>query len=124
MATKQQYLRFQTAGTVRYGVLNGDTIEELAGNFLDTTERTGTTFALADVELLTPTVPTKVMCIGLNYKLHAEERGKKIPEEPMLFLKPTSAVVATGKRSSSRRLHKTLNSKANWPSSSANAPSS
>ena len=92
----QKYLRFQTEGTVRYGVLNGDTIEELAGNFLDTTERTGATYALADVELLTPTVPTKVMCIGLNYKLHAEERGKKIPEEPMLFLKPPSAVVPTG----------------------------
>jgi 2-keto-4-pentenoate hydratase/2-oxohepta-3-ene-1,7-dioic acid hydratase in catechol pathway len=92
----RKYVRFEAAGQERYGVLEGETIHELAGNFLTTDQQTGETFAAGDVRLLAPTRPTKVMCIGLNYKAHAEERNKKIPEEPMLFLKPPSAVIGTG----------------------------
>jgi 2-keto-4-pentenoate hydratase/2-oxohepta-3-ene-1,7-dioic acid hydratase in catechol pathway len=90
------YVRFVVDGVERYGVLEGETVYELVGNFLTTQERTGASFALADVRLLAPTVPSKVMCIGLNYKAHAIERGKQIPEEPMMFLKPPSAVIGTG----------------------------
>ncbi len=92
----QKYVRFVAAGQTRYGLLDNETIHELAGNFLTTAEQTGTTYALSEVTLLAPTEPSKVMCIGLNYKAHAAERNKQIPEEPMLFLKPSSSVVATG----------------------------
>src|SRR5699024_10365508 len=48
-----------------------------------------------DVTILAPTDPSKVVCIGLNYLDHANEMNLKIPKEPLLFLKPSTAVVAT-----------------------------
>ena len=50
-------------------------------------------YALDDVRLLAPAVPTKVLAIGLNYLDHAEEMGLDLPTEPLLFLKPPSAVI-------------------------------
>ncbi len=49
-----------------------------------------------DCRLLTPTQPSKIICVGLNYRDHALERNKPIPEEPLLFLKPPSALLAPG----------------------------
>jgi len=45
-------------------------------------------------ELLVPCTPTKIVCVGLNYQQHAAEMNKSIPEEPLLFMKPTSALLA------------------------------
>jgi 2-keto-4-pentenoate hydratase/2-oxohepta-3-ene-1,7-dioic acid hydratase in catechol pathway len=49
-----------------------------------------------DVRLLAPVRPTKVVCIGLNYQHHADEMDKSIPDEPLMFLKPPSAVIGPG----------------------------
>ena len=46
--------------------------------------------------LLPPVAPSKIVAIGLNYKDHAAERGKPLPAEPLLFLKPPSAVIGPG----------------------------
>lgn len=43
--------------------------------------------------LLAPVEPSKIICVGLNYRRHAEEMGKAIPDEPMLFMKPVTALV-------------------------------
>ena len=51
---------------------------------------------LEDVELLPPVAPTKIIGIGLNYREHAREMGKKLPEEPMMFLMPSTAVIGPG----------------------------
>src|SRR5262245_8058936 len=48
----------------------------------------------AECKLLIPTQPTKIVGVGLNYKDHALERNKPLPPEPLLFLKPTSALLA------------------------------
>jgi 2-keto-4-pentenoate hydratase/2-oxohepta-3-ene-1,7-dioic acid hydratase in catechol pathway len=48
---------------------------------------------MGDVTLLPPVMPSKIIAIGLNYKDHAMERGKPLPKEPLIFLKPPSAVV-------------------------------
>ncbi len=50
----------------------------------------------AAATLLPPVVPSKVVAVGLNYRDHAAERGKPIPEEPLIFLKPPSAVIGPG----------------------------
>ena len=50
-------------------------------------------FDLKDVRLLAPVLPSKVVCAGLNYYDHAEELKMPVPEEPVLFIKPSSAVV-------------------------------
>jgi 2-keto-4-pentenoate hydratase/2-oxohepta-3-ene-1,7-dioic acid hydratase in catechol pathway len=51
---------------------------------------------LADVKLLAPVAPSKIVCVGRNYREHAAELGNKMPEEPLLFLKAPSAVIASG----------------------------
>lgn len=48
---------------------------------------------LKDVKILSPVLPSKVVAIGLNYKAHAAEFSKPIPEEPMMFLKPSTSVI-------------------------------
>ncbi|MCC6165326.1 MAG: fumarylacetoacetate hydrolase family protein [Acidobacteria bacterium] len=60
----------------------------------------GTWRAGAEVEapasVLAPVVPSKIVCIGLNYKDHAAEQGKPLPAEPLIFLKPSTAIVDPG----------------------------
>ncbi|MDT7540310.1 MAG: hypothetical protein QOE33_214 [Acidobacteriota bacterium] len=82
----------------RYGVIDGDAIFPLeerqvfARNFerRDTSQRV----ALDEVRLLAPATPTKIVCVGRNYREHAAELGNAMPAEPLLFLKPPSAVIA------------------------------
>jgi 2-keto-4-pentenoate hydratase/2-oxohepta-3-ene-1,7-dioic acid hydratase in catechol pathway len=57
---------------------------------------TGVRFPLADVRLLAPILPSKVICIGKNYADHAREMGTEPPEEPVIFLKPSTAVSGPG----------------------------
>lgn len=56
-------------------------------------QASGETFPLDDVRLLPPCVPTKIICVGRNYANHAKELGNAVPEKPLLFLKPPSAVI-------------------------------
>ncbi len=58
--------------------------------------RTGERVAAEDAELLAPVAPTKIVCIGRNYRAHAAELGNAVPSEPLLFLKPPSAVIGPG----------------------------
>lgn len=62
------------------------------------TPETVTSFPLDDVKLLAPVVPSKVVCVGRNYREHAAELGNKMPDEPLLFLKAPSAVIASGEK--------------------------
>ncbi|MFB6198723.1 MAG: fumarylacetoacetate hydrolase family protein [Halobacteriaceae archaeon] len=73
------------AGSVRYGEWNDETV-----SFGDVT------YAKKDVDILAPSSPSKVVCVGLNYADHAEESGMDIPERPLLFLKPPSAIAGHG----------------------------
>jgi 2-keto-4-pentenoate hydratase/2-oxohepta-3-ene-1,7-dioic acid hydratase in catechol pathway len=59
-------------------------------------KRTGAKRAWADADLLCPVVPTKIVCIGRNYAAHAKEMGNEPPKEPLLFLKPNSALLRPG----------------------------
>jgi acylpyruvate hydrolase len=74
------------------------TLEELlAGGPLDGLETSGESMPLEDVKLLPPvTRPGKIVCIGLNYRAHAEELGTAAPETPAIFAKFANALVGTG----------------------------
>src|SRR5215216_1704004 len=48
------------------------------------------------MKLLQPIVPSKIVCVGRNYREHAAELGNKVPDEPLLFLKAPSAIIASG----------------------------
>lgn len=52
--------------------------------------------ALADAQLLAPVTPSKIICVGRNYREHAKELGNEVPTEPLLFFKPPSSLLAPG----------------------------
>jgi len=57
-------------------------------------EKRNATISVDDVTLLAPVLsPPKIICLGLNYKDHAKEQGKDIPDEPILFMKPRTAII-------------------------------
>lgn len=62
----------------------------------DAIKKYGEGVSLKDVKILTPVMPSKLIAIGLNYKAHAAEFNKDLPEEPMLILKPPTAIIAAG----------------------------
>jgi 2-keto-4-pentenoate hydratase/2-oxohepta-3-ene-1,7-dioic acid hydratase in catechol pathway len=57
---------------------------------------TGERVALDGAKLLAPVEPTKIVCVGRNYRAHAAELGNQVPSEPLLFLKPNSSLLASG----------------------------
>ena len=83
----------------RYAVLEGSNVFPLApdNNFenIETPNEEGV-LALDEVKLLAPVAPSKIVCVGRNYREHAAELGNKMPDEPLLFLKAPSAVIAPG----------------------------
>ena len=89
-------VRFMYRGTPRYGRLNEGQIELLNGSPFTDVEPSGVSMKAERVELLAPVEPSKVIGVGLNYRNHAAELGMEIPTEPLLFLKPPSAVVGPG----------------------------
>ncbi|WP_084471967.1 fumarylacetoacetate hydrolase family protein [Haloglycomyces albus] len=74
----------------------GATAAEIDGHPFAGVKLTGQRWALDDVRLLAPVIPSKIVCIGRNYAEHAEEQGAEVPSEPLLFLKPSTAVVGPG----------------------------
>jgi len=69
----------------------------VAGTMIGSSIQAGSeAFSLEDVRLLAPCVPTKIVCVGRNYADHAKELGNEVPENPLLFLKPPSAVIGPG----------------------------
>jgi 2-keto-4-pentenoate hydratase/2-oxohepta-3-ene-1,7-dioic acid hydratase in catechol pathway len=91
-------VRFLAKDETRYGTLDAqDEIRSLEGGPFDPLKYDGERFRLSEVELLAPCEPSKVVGIGLNYRDHAEEVGLELPEEPMLFLMPDTAVIGPGR---------------------------
>jgi 2-keto-4-pentenoate hydratase/2-oxohepta-3-ene-1,7-dioic acid hydratase in catechol pathway len=84
-----------------YGTLSTDKdrtfvniIENFDFNIADIKyEYTGRQYELSELEFLPPSIPSKIVAVGLNYKDHAAEMQKKLPEEPLLFIKPSSSII-------------------------------
>ncbi|MGB6410028.1 MAG: Rv2993c-like domain-containing protein, partial [Candidatus Deferrimicrobiaceae bacterium] len=86
--------RFEYRGNIGYGLVDPEKgeIRELDGPPFEGIRDTGSVRPLADVRLLAPVVPSKIVALGFTYKGHAREMGKVIPEEPLIFLKAPSAL--------------------------------
>jgi 2-keto-4-pentenoate hydratase/2-oxohepta-3-ene-1,7-dioic acid hydratase in catechol pathway len=90
-------LRFRYGDRIATGaILEDDTIKVLKGTFFEDPLPTGEEVPLADVRLLAPVLPSKIVAVGKNYAAHAAEFGMTVPEEPLLFLKPSTAVIGPG----------------------------
>jgi 2-keto-4-pentenoate hydratase/2-oxohepta-3-ene-1,7-dioic acid hydratase in catechol pathway len=85
--------RFSTEGAVSFGVMEDDSIAAIAAHPFGELRFTGERHSLADVRLVAPILPSKVVAIGKNYADHAREMGGEPPAEPVIFLKPSTAVI-------------------------------
>ena len=102
-----KYCRFQLNDQEHYGL-----VETLAGQdaitrvLLEAPESGGDVedvptkaiphVSLADAKLLIPVRPSKIVCVGRNYRAHAAELGNEVPQEPLIFFKPPSSLLAPG----------------------------
>ena len=91
-------VRFRHGDRIATGAVEpgSDEIRILRGTFFEDPLPTEETAPLGDVLLLAPVLPSKMVCVGKNYAAHAEEFGMDVPEEPLLFLKPSTAVIGPG----------------------------
>lgn len=93
-------LRFLTEDQVKYGVLeDGAQVREITGNIYEPFEMNNNIYNLGEIQLLAPCEPSKIICVGLNYKAHIDEFNRdsyEIPEEPVLFMKPPTSVTGPG----------------------------
>ncbi|MEU4382035.1 fumarylacetoacetate hydrolase family protein [Micromonospora echinofusca] len=93
--------RFAHAKGMSFGVVEGEpeagpqglTVAEIEGHPFGQITFSGARWALSDVRLLSPILPSKVVCVGRNYAEHAAEHGSEVPKEPLLFLKPSTSVI-------------------------------
>ena len=93
--------RFVHANGLSFGAVEGEadagpealTVAEIDGHPFGPLRFTGQRWAVADVRLLSPILPSKVVCVGRNYAEHAAEHGEQVPKEPLLFLKPSTSVI-------------------------------
>jgi len=89
--------RFSAGEEVSFGVVEGEEIAAVAGHpFLGEVRFTGERHLLVDVRILAPILPSKVIAIGKNYLDHALEMGGEPPAEPLIFSKPSTAIIGPG----------------------------
>ncbi len=69
-------------------------MREVSGDFAGGWKTGERVWLLKEVKLLPPSVPSKIVCVGRNYREHASEMGNEVPKEPLIFLKPPSAIIA------------------------------
>ena len=82
-------VRFIFKDVIYDGVIKGD-------NVIAEAPEGKKTIPFADVKLLAPVLPSKVVSVGLNYRDHADELGMDLPEEPIIFIKPSTSVIGPG----------------------------
>ncbi|MCL6610932.1 MAG: fumarylacetoacetate hydrolase family protein [Peptococcaceae bacterium] len=87
--------RFDLGGEIFYGLVDGSRVSRVEDPFRSPVP-SGRTYGLEELKVLAPCEPGKAVCVGLNYRDHALELGLEPPEEPVIFLKPASALAGPG----------------------------
>jgi 2-keto-4-pentenoate hydratase/2-oxohepta-3-ene-1,7-dioic acid hydratase in catechol pathway len=103
-----KYCRFQAQGQPQFGLVEPvagreeitrillTAPEETGGDMEDLATRRMAHVPLSEASLMAPVRPSKIVCVGRNYREHASELGNEVPTEPLLFLKPPSSLLAPG----------------------------
>ena len=103
-----KYCRFQAQGQPQFGLVEPvagreeitrillTAPEETGGDMEDLATRRMAHVPLSGASLMAPVRPSKIVCVGRNYREHASELGNEVPTEPLLFLKPPSSLLAPG----------------------------
>ncbi len=86
-------VRFAVDSRVKYGVLDTKSIQAIEGQPFRHIKLTDQYYKRSQVQLLAPCTPSKIVAVGLNYYSHAKELDSPLPNAPLLFLKPSTAVI-------------------------------
>lgn len=89
-------VRFQVHGRTAFGTLSGEEVTECSGDYFGPLNNPAAVHTLSGVRLFAPCVPSKIIAVGLNYRDHARELGLPVPDTPIIFLKPNTAVIGPG----------------------------
>ena len=90
----RSFLRFGYQKETCYGILVGDhTVERIEGTPFGFYQGTSQLFSFDEITILPPSQPTKIVCLGLNYRDHAQEVNVTLPDEPLIFIKPPTAII-------------------------------
>ncbi|MGQ9751719.1 MAG: fumarylacetoacetate hydrolase family protein [Thermoanaerobaculaceae bacterium] len=88
--------RVKLAQQTYWAIVEGDLLRLLASRPWEGLQPLGGSIPLGEAELQPPAEPSKIVCVALNYRAHAQEMGKPIPSEPLLFLKSPASLLAPG----------------------------
>jgi 2-keto-4-pentenoate hydratase/2-oxohepta-3-ene-1,7-dioic acid hydratase in catechol pathway len=91
-----RFIRFAGDDGPRYGMLDGAEVVVIHPHPFASPRPTGERVPVQGLQLLAPVIPSKIVCVGKNYRDHAAEMGSEVPDEPLLFLKPSSSVIGPG----------------------------
>ena len=93
-------IKFEVEGKEKNGLIEDNNVLELSSSIIEAINSPSTVkykensiYNLAEIKVKSPFIPSKIVCVGLNYIDHAQELNMDIPEEPILFLKPLTAVI-------------------------------
>jgi 2-keto-4-pentenoate hydratase/2-oxohepta-3-ene-1,7-dioic acid hydratase in catechol pathway len=86
-------VRFASDQQARYGVWEDNVVKELTGSIYGDFRIGSKTYLMSDIRLLAPVEPTKILCVGLNFRDHIEEIGMPTPSFPAHFLKPLTTLI-------------------------------
>jgi 2-keto-4-pentenoate hydratase/2-oxohepta-3-ene-1,7-dioic acid hydratase in catechol pathway len=90
-------VRFRAGdGMPRHGWIQDDRVGEIEGELFGHYMRRDADLPIAEVKLLVPVLPGKIICVGRNYPEHAKEQGHDVPRIPLIFMKPPSSVLDPG----------------------------
>ena len=81
------------ASPVSYGIVEDDIVREITSAPWTSWSRGHRSWSLAEIRLLAPVEPRKIVCVGRNFAAHAAELGNEVPKEPLIFLKPSSSII-------------------------------
>ncbi|MFC1806959.1 fumarylacetoacetate hydrolase family protein [Candidatus Omnitrophota bacterium] len=86
--------RFSHNSKINYGIIEGKSIKIVNGSIFDNNiDLSDLPIPMSSVKLLAPVIPSKIICVGLNYKDHAKELDMPLPKEPIIFLKPPTTLL-------------------------------
>jgi len=89
-------IRFLAQGRPSLGILSGNEVAEIDGDFFIPFRTLKPSCVFSQIQLLPPCTPSKIVAVGLNYRDHAKELNLPVPDTPVVFLKPPTAVIGPG----------------------------
>ena len=96
-----KFLRFKYENEIKNGYYDGEKVVELEKNILSyfnknleyITNDFLESYSIDEINIINPVEPSKIICIGLNYKDHAKEMNLELPKKPVIFIKPSNTVI-------------------------------